>query len=107
MFVKVQKFHNKAHSIKKIKKAQFVQQEESTSRPYVCSNFQQKSPLKSPAKSSERTRPGSPEARDPRDVQHSGIETAQKEYHEIQEMKNKYVPLKHPMVQQRIRKLGE
>ena len=47
------------------------------------------------------------EARDPRDVQHSGIETAQKEYHEIQEMKNKYVPLKHPMVQQRIRKLGE
>ena len=47
------------------------------------------------------------EARDPRDVQHSGIEIAQKEYHEIQEMKNKYVPLKHPMVQQRIRKLGE
>ena len=66
-----------------------MQQEESTSRPYVCSNFQQKRPLKSPAKSSERTRPGSPEAQDPRDVQHNGIETAQKEYHEIQEMKNK------------------
>ena len=48
-----------------------------------------------------------PKSRDPRDVQHSGINIAQKEYHEIQEMKNKYVPLKHPMVQQRIRKLGE
>ena len=95
-----------------------MQQEESTSRPYVCSDFQQKRPLKSPAKFSERTGPGSPEAargpgspeaRDPRDMQYSksGIETAQKEYHEIQEMKNKYVPLKPPMVQQRIRKLGE
>ena len=66
-----------------------------------------KNAIKNPAKSSERTGPGSPEAQDPRDVQHSGIETAQKEYHKIQEMKNKYVPLKHPMVQQRIRKLGE
>ena len=92
---------------KKKKKAQFVQQEESTSRPYICSDFQQKRPLKSPAKSSERTRPRPPEARDPLDVQHNGIETAQKEYHEIQEMKNKYVSLKHPIVQQRIRKLGE
>ena len=63
--------------------------------------------LKSLAKSSERTGPRSPEAWDPRDVQHSGIETTQKEYYEIQEMKNKYVHLKHPMVQQRIRKLRE
>ena len=39
-----------------------MQQEESTSRPYVCSDFQQKRPLKSPTKSSERTGSGSPEA---------------------------------------------
>ena len=84
-----------------------MQQKKSTSRPYVCSDFQQKMSLKRLAKSSERTGPRSPEAWDPQDVQHSEIETTQKEYHEIQEMKNKYVPLKHPMVQQRIKKLGK
>ena len=50
------------HKKKIIKNAQFVQQEESTSRPYVYSDFQQKMPLKSLAKSSERTGPGSPKA---------------------------------------------
>ena len=39
-----------------------MQQEESTSRPYVCSDFQQKRPFKNPAKFSERTGPGYPEA---------------------------------------------
>ena len=39
-----------------------MQQEESTSRPYVCSDFQQKRPLKSPTKSSEKIGLGSPEA---------------------------------------------
>ena len=38
-----------------------MQQEESTSRPYVCSDFQQRGSLKIPAKSSERTGLGSPE----------------------------------------------
>ena len=38
-----------------------MQQEESTSRPYVCSDFQQKGPLKIPAKSNERIGLGSPE----------------------------------------------
>ena len=48
-----------------------MQQEESTSRPYVCSDFQKKKAIKNPAKSSERTGPGYPEARDPHDMQHS------------------------------------
>ena len=39
-----------------------MQQEESTSRPYVCLDFQQKRPFKNPAKSSERTGPGYLEA---------------------------------------------
>ena len=39
-----------------------MQQEESTSKPYVCSNFQQKRPFKNLAKSSERIGPGYPEA---------------------------------------------
>ena len=42
----------------KVKKAQFKQQEESTLRSYLCSDFQQKMPLKNPAKSSERIGPG-------------------------------------------------
>ena len=47
-----------------------------------------------------------PEARDPQVMQHSycGIETTQERYHEIQEMKNRDVLLKYPVVQQRIRK---
>ena len=80
--------------------------------------FSAKRSLKSPAKPSKRTGPGYPEAargpgssglgrdtqrlpeaRDPQVMQHSycGIETAQ-------EMKNKDVLLKYPVVQQRIRK---
>ena len=66
--------------------------------------FSAKRSSKSPAKSSERTGPGYPEAaeaRDPQVMQHSycGIETAQERYHEIQEMKNRDVLLKYPLVQ--------
>ena len=39
-----------------------MQQEESTSRLYVSSDFQQKRLFKNPTKSSERTGPGYPEA---------------------------------------------
>ena len=42
--------------------AQFKQQEESTLRPNLYSDFQQKRSSKSPAKFSERTGPGYPEA---------------------------------------------
>ena len=72
--------------------------------------FPAKRPLKNPAKSSERTSWDTqrlPEARDPQVMQHNycGIETTQEGYHEIQEMKNKYVLLKYPVVQQRTRNL--
>ena len=65
----------------------------------------QQNPVKELGQDTQRL----PEVRDPRDVQHSqsGIKTAQKEYHKIQETKNIYVILKHPVVQQRARKLGE
>jgi len=77
--------------------------------------FPAKRSLKSPAKFSERTGPGYPEAargprsseaRDPQVMQGSccRIETTQERYHEIQEMKNRDVLLKYPLVQQRIRK---
>ena len=46
----------------KVKKTQFKQQEESTLRPYLYSDFQQKRPLKNPTKSNKRTGPGYPEA---------------------------------------------
>ena len=74
--------------------------------------FLAKRPLKNLEKSSERTRPGYPEAArcsrfSGRVAQLKWVETAQKGYHEIQEMKNRYVILKHPVVQQRTRKLGE
>jgi len=82
-----------------------VQQEKSTSRPYVCSDFQQKRPLKNPAKSSERIGPGYSEAArglgSSGRVAQRGIEIAQEGYHEIQEKKNIYVLLKHLVMQQR------
>ena len=58
----------------KVKKAQFKQQEESTLRPYLCSDFQQKRPLKiqhNPVKELGWDTQRLPKARDPRDVQHS------------------------------------
>ena len=80
--------------------------------------FPAKRSSKSPAKSSERTGPGYPEAakgprsseaRDPQVMQGSccRIETTQERYHEIQEMKNIYVLLKYLVVQQRTRNIGK
>ena len=61
VFVEGQKFTRKLIPWK-VKKTQFKQQEESTLRSYLCSDFQQKRPFKNPAKSNERTEPGYPEA---------------------------------------------
>ena len=48
-------------------------------------------------------------ARDPWDVQRgqSGIETAQEGNQKAQEMKDRYVLLKHTVMQQRTRRIGE
>ena len=86
-FVEDQNFTRKAHSMKSNERPWVLTKEGSIHearriniKALCMFRFPAKRPIKNPAKSSERTGPGYPEAWAPRDVQHSesGIETTQK-----------------------------